>query len=52
MRKGQKVKYQDKYYFVKAIIRRKENTFILLKQNKVHIEVGIEDIKLVSSSFD
>lgn len=39
MKKGQKVKYQDKYYWIRAVIKRKEADFILIKQGNRHIEV-------------
>lgn len=45
MKKGQKVKYQDKYYWIRAIIKRKEADFILIKQGNRHIEVKDTEVK-------
>ncbi|HIB1860784.1 TPA: hypothetical protein ACWWC1_002543 [Enterococcus faecium] len=50
MKKGQKVKYQDKYYWIRAIIKRKEADFILIKQGNRHIEVKDTEVKLVGYS--
>ena len=47
MKKGQKVKYQDKYYWIRAIIKLKEADFILIKQGNRHIEVKDTEVKLV-----
>ncbi|WP_172412693.1 hypothetical protein [Ligilactobacillus salivarius] len=47
MKKGQKVKYQDKYYWIRAVIKRKEADFILIKQGNRHIEVKDTEVKLV-----
>ena len=43
MKKGQKIKYKDKYYFIQAVIRRKHKMSILVKKfDNTHIEIPIE----------
>ena len=46
MKKGQKIKYKDKYYFIKAVIKQGKEKFVLIQNfDKTHSVVNVEDIE-------
>ena len=44
MKKGQKIKYKDKYYFIKAVIRQGKERFVLIQNfDKTHSVINVEE---------